>query len=179
MNGSDIRAKVLAAGYEVIIVDYLQIVSAKGSGRYEQVTNVSIELHNIAQSLGVTVLALAQLSRTEGDRQPRNSDLRESGQIEQDADVILMMQLENHSNPSGPRNLFVTKNKEGKHSKILLTFDGKYQRFAKGGALDSAVADAQTNKQRYKGGQLPPVQAGPIPGQFEILPENPDVPFKD
>lgn len=179
MNGSDIRAKVLAAGYEVIIVDYLQIVSAKGSGRYEQVTNVSIELHNIAQSLGVTVLALAQLSRTEGDRQPRNSDLRESGQIEQDADVILMMQLENHSNPSGPRNLFVTKNKEGRHSKILLTFDGKYQRFAKGGALDSAVADAQSKKQRYKGGQLPPVQAGPIPGQFEILPENPDVPFKD
>ena len=177
MNSSDIRAKVLEAGYEIIVVDYLQIVSAKGSNRYEQVTNVSIELHNIAQSLGVTVLALAQLSRTEGDRQPINSDLRESGQIEQDADVILMMQLENHSNPSGPRNLFVTKNKEGQHSKVLLTFDGKYQRFAKGGPLDSSAADAKVKKQRHKGGSLPPTQAGPIPGQFELVPDDGDNPF--
>lgn len=179
MTGSDIRAKVLDAGYEIIIVDYLQIVSAKGSSRYEQVTNVSIELHTIAQSLGVTVMALAQLSRSEGDRQPRNSDLRESGQIEQDADVILMMQLENHNNPAGPRNLFVTKNKEGQHCKILLTFDGRYQRFAKGGMLDSAVADAKNKKQKYAGGSLPPVQSGPITGQMEILPDDTDVPFKD
>lgn len=177
MNCSDIRAKILESGYEIIVVDYLQIVLSKGSSRYEQVTNVSIELHNIAQSLGVTVLALAQLSRTEGDRQPRNSDLRESGQIEQDADVILMMQLENHSNPSGPRNLFVTKNKEGQHSKMLLTFDGRYQRFAKGGSLDSAVADVKSKKQRYNGGSLPPVQPGPLPGQFEILSDDTDVPF--
>lgn len=179
MSCSDIRAKVLEAGYDIIVVDYLQIVTAKGSSRYEQVTNISIELHNIAQSLGVTVLALAQLSRTEGDRQPRNSDLRESGQIEQDADVILMMQLENHSNPAGPRNLFVTKNKEGRHSKVLLTFDGRCQRFAKGGALDSAVAAAKSKKQKYTGGSLPPVQPGPIPGQFEMLPTDTEVPFKD
>ena len=179
MTGSDIRAKVLEAGYDIIIVDYLQIVSAKGSSRYEQVTNISIELHNIAQSLGVTVMALAQLSRTEGDRQPRNSDLRESGQIEQDADVILMMQLENHNNPSGPRNLFVTKNKEGRHSKVLLTFDGRYQRFAKGGMLDSAVADAQAERRRHKGGTLPPVPTGEIPGQYDMLSTDTDVPFKD
>lgn len=179
MNGSDIRAKVLEAGYEIIVVDYLQIVSSKGASRYEQVTNISIELHNIAQSLGVTVLALAQLSRTEGDRQPRNSDLRESGQIEQDADVILMMQLENHNNPSGPRNLFVTKNKEGQCCKMMLAFDGRLQRFSKGGPLDAAVADVKARKQKHKGGALPPVPAGPVPGQLELLPADTDVPFKD
>ena len=60
---------------------------------------------------------------------------------------------------------------------MLLTFDGKHQTFAKGGQLDSAVADAKEKKQKYKGGSLPPVQSGPIPGQFEILPEDPDNPF--
>lgn len=177
MTVSDIRAKVMETGYKVVIIDYLQIVSSKGGSRYEQVTNISIDLHTLAQSLGVTVLALAQLSRTEDERAPRNSDLRESGQIEQDADVIMMLQLEKRSLPDGPRKLFVTKNKEGQLSQMLLTFDGKHQTFAKGGQLDSAVADAKEKKQKYKGGSLPPVQSGPIPGQFEILPEDPDNPF--
>ena len=179
MNAADIRAEILAAGYKVIVVDYLQIVNSRGSSRYEQVTNVSIDLHTIAQRLGVTVLALAQLSRSDGDRTPRNSDLRESGQIEQDADVIMMMQLENQSIPSGPRKLFVTKNKEGRLSQILLTFDGTYQRFAKGGALDSAVAEARHQKQKYKGGSMPPIPQGPIDGQFDMLQADTKVPFTD
>ena len=179
MTTSDIRAKILEAGYDIIIVDYLQIVSSRGGNRYEQVTNISVDLHTIAQSLGVTVLALAQLNRTEEERAPRNSDLRESGQIEQDADVILMMQLEKRARPSGPRKLFVTKNKEGRLSQILLTFDGRYQRFAKGGALDSAVAEAADLKKKFKAPKGGPVQPGPIPGQFEMLPNGTDVPFKD
>ena len=150
MTVSDIRAKIMEAGYKVVIVDYLQIVSSKGSSRYEQVTNISIELHTMAQSLGVTVLALAQLSRSEGDRQPKNSDLRESGQIEQDADMILMLQLAKQSCPEGPRNLFVTKNKEGRLFQMLLTFDGRHQCFAKGGALDAAV-NKPTRKLRKRG----------------------------
>ena len=179
MNVSDIRAKVLESGYKVIVIDYLQIVSSKGGSRYEQVTNISIDLHTIAQSLGVTVLALAQLSRSDGDRAPRNSDLRESGQIEQDADVIMMMQLENQTVPFGPRKLYITKNKEGRLSQILLTFDGIYQRFAKGGALDSAVAEAKAQKQKHKGGALPPVPNGPISGQFDLLSQDTAVPFRD
>ena len=180
MKPSDIRAKIMEAGYQVIVVDYLQIVSAKGSSRYEQVTNISIDLHTIAQSMGVTILALAQLSRTEEkQRTPRNSDLRESGQIEQDADVIMMLQLEKWDRPAGPRKLFVTKNKEGELSQILLTFDGRYQRFAKGTAFDSAVAEAQAAKGQFKAPTKPPVRPGPIPGQYEILPTGTDVPFKD
>lgn len=176
MTTSDIRAKIMEAGYRVIIVDYLQIVSSKGGSRYEQVTNISIDLHTIAQSMGVTVLALAQLSRTEEERAPRNSDLRESGQIEQDADVIMMLQLEKRARPTGPRKLYVTKNKEGELFQTLLTFDGRYQRFAKGGPLDSAVAEAKDMKQKFKG---PPVTPGPIPGQFDMMPPETDVPFRD
>ena len=179
MTVSDIRAKIMEAGYKVAIIDYLQIVSSRGSSRYEQVTNISIDLHTLAQSLGVTVLALAQLSRTEEERAPRNSDLRESGQIEQDADVIMMLQLEKRSRPEGPRKFFVTKNKEGQLFQMMLTFDGKHQTFAKGGILDSAVAEAKETKQKFKGGSLPPVQPGPIPGQMELLPTDTYVPFKE
>ena len=179
MTVSDIRAKIMESGYKLVIIDYLQIVSAKGGSRYEQVTNISIDLHTMAQSLGVVVLALAQLSRSEGERQPRNSDLRESGQIEQDADLILMLQLENQSCPEGPRKLFVTKNKEGRLFQMLLTFDGRHQTFGKGGMLDAAVADAKATKKRHKGGSLPPVPPGPVPGQLEMLPADTDVPFKD
>lgn len=179
MTVSDMRAKIMESGYKVVIVDYLQIVTAKGGNRYEQVTNISIDLHTMAQSLGVTVLALAQLSRSEGERAPKNSDLRESGQIEQDADLILMLQLTKQSCPEGPRNLYVTKNKEGRLFQMLLNFNGRHQTFTKGGALDAAVAEAAAFKKQHKGGSLPPVPAGPVPGQMELLPNDTDVPFKD
>lgn len=128
---TDIRAEILDAGYDLIIVDYLQIVAGKGHNRTEVVTNISIDLHAIAQSLGVIIVALSQLSRIEGDRAPTNSDLRESGQIEQDADVILLMHLENKSNPKGPRKLTATKNKEGETFRTTLIFDGEHQTFSK------------------------------------------------
>lgn len=176
MTTSDIRAKIMEAGYKIIVVDYLQIVAAKGGSRYEQVTNISIDLHTIAQSMGVTVMALAQLSRHDEERPPRNSDLRESGQIEQDADVIMMLQLEKKARPAGPRKLYVTKNKEGELFQTILAFDGRYQRFAKGGPLDSAVAEAKDMKQKFSAA---PVTPGPIPGQFEMLSTETDVPFKD
>ena len=179
MTVSDIRAKVMEAGYKIIVIDYMQIVSAKGSNRYEEVTNISIDLHTLAQSLGVTVLALSQLSRSDGERTPKNSDLRESGQIEQDADLILMLQLTKQACPEGPRNLYVTKNKEGRLFQMILNFDGKHQTFSKGGALDAAVADAQAFKKKHKGGSLPPIQEGPITGQMDLLPTDTDVPFKD
>lgn len=179
MTVSEIRAKIMESGYKVVIIDYLQIVSSRGGSRYEQVTNISIDLHTMAQSLGVIVLALAQLSRSEDERAPRNSDLRESGQIEQDADVIMMLQLEKRSRPEGPRKLYITKNKEGQLSQMLLTFDGRHQRFAKGGLLDSAVAEAREVKKRHKGGSAPPIPSGPVPGQLELLPADTDVPFKD
>ena len=180
MTVSDIRAKIMEAGYKIVIVDYLQIVTSRGGSRYEQVTNISIDLHILAQSLGVTVLALAQLSRTEEERTPRNSDLRESGQIEQDADVIMMLQLEKRSRPAGPRKLYITKNKMGELFQMLLVFDGKRQRFIKGSVLDSAVAEAAEMKKKFKPDPVMPSPSGaPVPGQMEILPQGTYTPFKE
>lgn len=128
---ADIRAKILERGYQLVIVDYLQLVSSRGSGRYEQVTNISIDLHNIAQGLNVMVMALSQLSRSDDNRTPKNSDLRESGQLEQDADVIMMLHLEDKSKPQGNRKLTITKNKVGECRQTELVFDGKCQGFAR------------------------------------------------
>lgn len=171
MTPADIRAKILESGYQVVIVDYLQIVTAKGGSRYEQVTNISIDLHRIAQSLGVTILALAQVSRSDDERAPRNSDLRESGQIEQDADVIMFLQLARRSQPAGPRKLYVTKNKDGELLQMILRFDGLHQTFSKGGPLDVEVSQAMEAKRNHKTPAQPSTPA-PVQGQMEMLPDN-------
>lgn len=79
-------------GLGLVVIDYLQLVRAAGRDRFQQMTEVSISLKNMAKLLGVPVLCLAQLSRDverRDDKRPTLSDLRESGQIEQDADVVM------------------------------------------------------------------------------------------
>lgn len=76
----------------LLIVDYAQLLKAQGRDRYQQVTNISLALKGMAMSLGIPVLALSQLSRSiesREDKRPVLSDLRESGQLEQDADSVL------------------------------------------------------------------------------------------
>lgn len=128
---ADIRAEIIDAGYDLVLIDYIQIIQAKGVNRTEKVTNISIDVQNIAHGLGVTVVALAQVSRLEEDRDPRSSDLRESGQLEQDADLIMFLQLKDRKIPDGPRKCVATKNKEGKTFKTILDWDGERQRFSK------------------------------------------------
>ena len=174
MTTADVRAKVLESGYEIIVVDYLQLMRARGGSRYEQVTNISLDLHTIAQSLGITVVALSQLSRSNDDHTPRNSDLRESGQLEQDADVILMLKLEKQAEPTGPRKIFATKNKEGELFMSLLAFDGKHQTFSKlqrtGDTVSKFVADGKKARQKNK-------TESRQSGQLTMLPEDYPVPF--
>lgn len=76
----------------LLIVDYAQLLKAQGKDRYQQVTNISLALKGMAMSLNIPVLALSQLSRSiesREDKRPVLSDLRESGQLEQDADSVL------------------------------------------------------------------------------------------
>jgi replicative DNA helicase len=76
----------------LLIVDYAQLLKAQGKDRYQQVTNISLALKGMAMSLNIPVLALSQLSRSiesREDKRPMLSDLRESGQLEQDADSVL------------------------------------------------------------------------------------------
>lgn len=174
MTAADIRAKIMESGYQIVVIDYLQLMRARGGSRYEQVTNISLDLHTIAQSLGVTVVALSQLSRSSDDHTPKNSDLRESGQLEQDADVILMMKLEKQSDPAGPRKIFVTKNKEGELFMSKLAFDGKHQTFNKlqqtADSVSKFVADGKKARQKNKA-------ESQQPGQMTMLPNDYPVPF--
>ena len=172
MNTADIRSRILESGYEIVVIDYLQLISSRGSSRYEQVTGISIDLHSMAQSLGVTIVALSQLSRSDDDRVPKNSDLRESGQLEQDADIVIMLKLEKQTQPRGPRKVVITKNKEGELFGMLLDFDGRHQMFRKQDQSYSAIG-AMNRKKPQKTPVLQPEEAAP----FAQLPMDCPVPF--
>lgn len=133
MSVADIRAISAARRYDIVFIDYLQLMSGTGDdGSYERTTAVSIALHTFAQSTGTTVIALSQLSRPEkgSKRRPRLSDLRGSGQIEQDADVVMALSLKSNEERSGPRFLDILKNKEGECGCVSLAFDPEHMRLA-------------------------------------------------
>lgn len=169
---ADIRAEIMRYGFDIIIIDYIQLVTARGHNRYEEVTKISLDLHSMAQRMGVTIVGLSQLSRTDEDRRPKNSDLRESGQIEQDADVIIMLWHEKKSNPRGNRNLTVTKNKEGEWFETLLAFDGKHQLFSKALRTGETVAKYVADGKKARRHNREPEQM-----QFAELPNDTQVPF--
>lgn len=134
MTVSDIFASAASRRYDVIFVDYIQLIRGdRRHGRTEEITGVSIDLHTMAQSSGLTVVGLSQLSRAEKGaktkRAPRMSDLRESGQLEQDADVVMLLYREAPDDPNSRRVLTVEKNKEGEVGKLYLNFDGETQTF--------------------------------------------------
>lgn len=135
MSVSQIQALSTMRGYEIIIVDYLQLIEEPGRSSYESVTVISKKLHTLAQMRGITVVALSQLSRMDksAPRHASMSDLRESGQIEQDADIILMLNPVDPRKPVQEQNrlLRVEKNKEGQLCEIELEFAGHLQTFQK------------------------------------------------
>lgn len=173
---ADIRAIATMRGYEVIIVDYLQLLRAPGENRTAQVTNISIGLHTMAQSMGVMVVALSQLARQGKDGGTPGMDaLRESGQIEQDADVVMMLNLEEPKKlPQGQnRILRIEKNKEGTCPQILLSFDGRHQTFAPAKRDKELLSKyvAEGKKARRRSGQSEMEQFSIITG------DDPQMPF--
>lgn len=127
-NVPKIEARAVELGAEVIFIDYLQLVNGKGKDRFEQITNVSMGLHNLAQQRKIMVVGLSQLSRA-GSSEPSMKDLRESGAIEQDADAIMLLHNTNPEVESADRTLIIAKNKEGRVGKMTLAFEGDVQRF--------------------------------------------------
>ena len=123
-----IEAKAIQEEAKVIFIDYLGLIRGTGKDLYERVTNISIDLHTMAQDNKIAVFALSQLNRA-GEREPSMEDLRQSGQIEQDADCILLLWAVDKNNPASDRELIVAKNKEGCVGKIRLDFHGQYQLF--------------------------------------------------
>ena len=166
MSVEEIRASALSRGFDVIFIDYLQLIQSGARSRYEGVTDISIGLHQLSQSTGITVVALSQLSRPEksgdGAKAPTMASFRDSGQIEQDADVAMLLYKEEDT-PNSRRVLHIAKNKEGEIGKIYLAFDGQHQRLYES-AVD-APAPRKRREPEYK--QV----------QFYDLGSDPDDPF--
>ena len=131
MTVEDIASYTRAKRFDVIYIDYLQLIQAPGIKEYEQVTYISKALHRLAQDTGVTVVAISQLSRQESGRikPPTLAALRSSGQIEQDADVVMFVFREEPGQLRSRRILSVSKNKEGETGRVPLLFNGETQTF--------------------------------------------------
>ena len=141
------RRLVRDHGVKIIMIDYLQLMNANGmrfSSRQEEVSTISRSLKQIAKELDIPILALSQLNRgvesregLEGKR-PQLSDLRESGAIEQDADMVLFVhrpeyyhiyQDENGRDFHGMAQIIIAKHRKGATGDVLLNFRGEFTRF--------------------------------------------------
>jgi replicative DNA helicase len=135
----------------MIVIDYIQLIDAEESrdSRQEQISKISRRLKTLARDLHVPVVALSQLNRAvenREDRRPRMADLRESGAIEQDADMVLMVHRPEYYDPNdqpGIAELIITKNRNGATGTVKLTFLKNLTRFenlaTEVGPLDSGA----------------------------------------
>jgi len=126
-------------GLGLVIVDYLQLMqpSKRVESRQQEVSEISRALKLLAKELAVPVIAISQLSRqteARSDKKPMLSDLRESGALEQDADVVMFIYREDLYDPESPRkgeaDLIVAKHRNGPTDTVTVTFQGQYSRFA-------------------------------------------------
>ncbi len=166
-TAAEIQSFALERRHQIVIVDYLQIISDPGKDEYAKVSNISKQLHTMCQSLKIFCLALCQLNRTKGAR-PTLEDLRSSGQLEQDADSVLFL----HRLPGKEeqRELIIAKNKEGPCLTTLLHFDGPLQHFSYLGKGDKPLCGVDYSKSRGA--------ARTEDGGFEQLPMQTPVPFE-
>lgn len=134
----------------ILMIDYLQLMNASGmkfNSRQEEVSTISRSLKGLAKELDIPVIALSQLNRTvetragEGidGKRPQLSDLRESGAIEQDADMVLFVHRpeyyhiyedSNHNDLRGMAQIIIAKHRKGATGDVLLKFQGQYTKFA-------------------------------------------------
>ncbi len=141
------RRLVREKGVKIIMIDYLQLMNANGmrfGSRQEEVAKISQSLKGLAKELDIPILALSQLNRTvegregvEGKR-PQLSDLRESGAIEQDADMVMFVhrpeyyhifQDDKGRDLHGMAQIIIAKHRKGATGDVLLTFKGEFTRF--------------------------------------------------
>lgn len=125
-----IRSRTVRHRFDVIFIDYVQLIDAAGQERWQTVTNVSMALHRMAQKLGVTVIGLSQITPPDKNskRSPSKDDLRESRQLKHDADVIMIMSVPDPKN-SQDRLLRIDKNKDGPRADLMLRFDAAHMSF--------------------------------------------------
>lgn len=152
---SDLRARArrMKESYDikVLIIDYLQLLSGSGSfrtqeNRQNEISEISRMLKNLARELDIPVICLSQLSRKVEERtghRPMISDLRESGSIEQDADIVLLMFRADYYDPMnkpGMVEAIVAKNRHGSVGTVNLTFRKEFAQFANYSPLEPYAA---------------------------------------
>lgn len=134
-------------GLGLVVVDYLQLLDGqrqKGESREQEVARVSRRLKSLAKELGVPAVVLAQLNRQSESRdkhRPRLSDLRESGQIEQDADVVILLHRPEYydaNDQPGVAELLIAKNRNGATGTVRLLFEKHLTRFSALSPVDPA-----------------------------------------
>ena len=123
-------------GLGLLVIDYLQLMTGDGDNHNQQIEQITRGLKALAKELDIPVVALSQLSRKCEERtnkRPMNSDLRESGAIEQDADVILFVYRDEEYNPDSPdkgtTEIIISKNRQGQNGMVRMAYQGCYTRF--------------------------------------------------
>jgi len=120
----------------LIVLDYLQLMGGKSDNRVLELAGITRELKALAKEFNVPIFALSQLSRaveTRTNKRPMLSDLRESGSIEQEADLVIMLYRDNYYNPDSPeRNIaeiIVAKHRNGPTGVVRLLFESNLTKF--------------------------------------------------
>lgn len=125
-------------GLALVVIDYLQLMSTgkRVESRQQEVSEISRNIKLLAKELNIPIIAISQLNRSSEqrtDKKPLISDLRESGSIEQDADIIILLHREDATNKEHPRageaDLIVAKHRNGPTATITAVFQGHYSRF--------------------------------------------------
>ena len=143
LSSAELRAKCRKAKLEkdigLVVIDYLQLMESKGrsDSRQQEISEISRSLKILAKEINVPVIALSQLSRAaeqRPDHRPMLSDLRESGSIEQDADIVMFLYRDDYYNPETEKKnvaeVIVAKNRQGSTGTIELAWLPQYTKFA-------------------------------------------------
>jgi replicative DNA helicase len=138
---SKARRLMMERGFQLLIVDYLQLMQGSGAGRghenrVQEISEISRGLKGLARELNVPVLALSQLSRaveSRQDKKPQLSDLRESGSIEQDSDIVMFIYRDEVYNPETDRkniaDIIIAKHRNGPVGQVSLYFHAAQTRY--------------------------------------------------
>jgi len=141
-----LRRLVYNEGIKIVVIDYLQLMRASekaSNNREQEVAQITRALKQLAKELRIPIIALSQINRSvesrSGDKRPQLSDLRESGEIEQSADIVGFLYRADYygitedamgNNTEGVTELILAKHRDGETDTILLQFEPKYQRFS-------------------------------------------------
>ncbi|WFM84239.1 replicative DNA helicase [Arcanobacterium canis] len=148
---SEIRAKARRLrqqeGIELIVIDYLQLLTSGGrtpESRQQEVSEFSRSIKLLAKELEIPIIAISQLNRDperRNDKRPQVSDLRESGSLEQDADVVILINrpdAEEAGMEAPPSEVIIGKHRSGPTGTVELAFQGHFARFSNFGGMDMA-----------------------------------------